>query len=110
MAEILVQENAIHIDDADMATILESLSENGLSAEAVKQSTWLKAARWVLVLVWIGGDLSHMAFDKTLEDLAKKHRQHYKDRDKAPPARIDLVDESDNPIASLEIEEDDPPS
>ena len=51
-----------------------------------------------------------MAFDKTLEDLAKKLRKHYKDRDKAPPARIDLVDESDNPIASLEIEEDDPPS
>jgi len=71
MAEILVQENAIHIDDADMAAILESLSENGLSAEAVKQSTWLKAAWWVLVLVWVGGDLSHMAFDKTLEDLAK---------------------------------------
>lgn len=110
MAEILVQENAIHIDNADMAAILESLSENGLSAEAVKQSTWLKAAWWVLVLVWVGGDLSHMAFDKTLEDLAKKLRQHYKDRDKAPPARIDLVDESDNPIASLEIEEDDPPS
>jgi hypothetical protein len=110
MAEILVQENAVHIDDTDMAAILESLFENGLSAEAVKQSTWPKAAWWVLVLVWVGGDLSHMTFDKTLEDVAKKLRKHYKDRDKAPPARIDLVDESDNPIASLEIEEDDPPS
>ena len=109
MTDILVEENPIHIDDTDMEAIIEGLRESGFSTEVTEQSTLLKTAWWVLVLVWIGGDLSHLAFDTPLELLAKRVRKHYKERGKAPPARIDLVDEADHQIASLTIAEEDPP-
>jgi hypothetical protein len=103
MTDILVEENSVHIDEADMTAILDGLREAGYSGEPAEQSTILKAAWWVIVLHWVGGDLPHLAFDSTLTLLAQRVWKHYKDQGKTPPTRIDLVDVNDNPIASQEI-------
>jgi hypothetical protein len=59
----LVEQNHVHMDDADTAVVLAALEELGVQAEATEQTTVLKAALWVLTLHWIGDDLPHLGFE-----------------------------------------------
>ena len=86
-----------------MAAILIDLGELGYSSEAMEQTTFLKAAWWVLVIHWVGGDLPHFGFDSTLTVLGRRVWKRYQDQGQDGPKRIDVVGADDNTIASHEI-------
>ena len=107
MTDILVEKNPSHIDEVQMTAILNDLRDLGYPSEAMEQSTILKAAWWVLVIHWVGGDLLHFGFDSTLTVLGQRVWKRYREQGKTGPKRIDVVDVDDNTIASHEIEYDD---
>ncbi|HXY43075.1 MAG TPA: hypothetical protein VEH29_02710 [Acidimicrobiales bacterium] len=107
MADVQVEENPVHIDNEDMAAIIDAIGELGKEAEPTGQKTLLKAAWWVLVLHWLEDDTTHFAFDTFLTILGTKVLRHYRKTKKDPPARIDVVDGDHNTLASKELDETD---
>jgi len=104
MAEILVEWNGTHIDDADMDEILRALEKSGVVAEAAEQTTLLKAAWWALALHWVAGDLPHLGFDSLLTVLAQRTWEHYRAKQEDPPTRIDLYGPDDELLATRVID------
>ena len=104
---VLIEENFAHIDESDMAVVLAALMELGVEAEATEQTTLLKAQRWVLVVHWIGDDLPHLGFDSLLTLLGQRVWRHFRELGKSGPTRIDVLDESDDVIASRDVEDGD---
>jgi hypothetical protein len=104
----LVEQNHVHMDDADTAVVLAALEELGVQAEATEQTTVLKAAWWVLTLHWIGDDLPHLGFDSLLTLLGQRVWRHYRDLGKMGPSRIDIYNSEDEIITSHDIEDEAP--
>ena len=106
MTDILVEKNPSHINEAEMAAIINDLLDLGYHSESTEQSNILKAAWWVLVIHWVGEDLPHLGFDSTLTVLGRRIWKRYRGRGQIGPKRIDVVDADDFTIASHEIEFD----
>lgn len=105
MPDTLVERNSIWIDDGDMDAILAALRELDRDPEPTGQEGLLKAAWWVLVLHWLSDDASHFGFDSFLTLLGHKVWKHFRERDRDPPRRIDVLDANGNNVASQEITE-----
>ena len=104
MTDLLVEMNHAHIDEVEMASILNDFRELGLQGDATEQSTLLKATWWVLVLHWVGSDVPHLAFDSILTVVAQRSWWRFRSRGEDGPKRIDVIDASDQVIISIEIE------
>jgi hypothetical protein len=104
----LVEQNRVHMDDADTTMVLAALEELGVEAEVTEQTTDLKAAWWVLTLDWIGDDLPHLGFDSLLTLLGQRVWRHYRNLGKTGPSRIDAYSADDEIIASHDIEDEEP--
>jgi hypothetical protein len=109
-ARVQVEQNRVHMDDADIAAVLVILEELGVEAAATEQITLLKAQWWVLTLHWIGDDLPHLGFDSILTLLGQRVWQHYKAIGKTPPTRIDVHGADDGIISSSGIQSEEPDS
>jgi hypothetical protein len=107
MADVQIEENPVHIDGEDMSAIVAAIGELGKEAEPTEQQMLLKAAWWVLVLHWLEDDTTHFAFDSFLTLLGGKVLRHYRKVKKDAPARIDVVDQEHNTLASHELDESD---
>lgn len=101
-----VEQNRVHMDDADTAAILTALEELGVAAESTEQTTLLKTQWWVLTLHWIGDDLPHLGFDSLLTLLGQRVRRHYRNHGKFGPSRIDVYDGDDEIVATHDIEDE----
>jgi hypothetical protein len=79
MADTLVEQNPVRIDDEDMDAILAAPRELERDPESTEQQAVLKAAWWVLVLHWLSDDAGHFAFDSFLNVLGHRVWKHYRD-------------------------------
>lgn len=105
MADTLVERNPIRFDEEDMDAILAALRDLDRDPQPTDQEALFKAAWWVLVLHWLSDDATHFAFDSFLTVLGHKVWKHFRDREKDPPKRIDVLDAKGNTLASQEVEE-----
>lgn len=104
----VVEQNRVHMDDADTVAIVTALGDLGVNAKATDQTTILKTQWWVLTLHWIGDDLPHLGFDSLLTLLGQRVWRHYRELGREGPSRIDVVGEDDEIIDSHKIEDDEP--
>lgn len=107
-AVALVEQNRVHMNDADTAAILTALEDLGVSAESTEQTILLKAQWWVLTLSWIGDDLPHLGFDSLLTLFGQRVWRHYRDVGKVGPSRIDAYGVDNEIVATHDIEVEEP--
>jgi hypothetical protein len=109
MADVLINRNSRHIDEADMDALIVALGELGYSAE-VDPSTRVHASRpsewWILYLAlgWVGVQTAEVVFQALLAKLAGRVTEHFRSRGKPPPNRINLYGpDGYTVIASVEV-------
>lgn len=111
MADVLINENNLRIDDEDIRAVARAVQDLGYSAE-VDPSQRIAAGQasewWVLYLRWAGDETLHTAFGALLNELARRVARHFRSRGKVPPAQIHLYGPDGRILTSVDVPNDDP--
>jgi hypothetical protein len=88
MAEILVEEDFLHIDGGDMNVILDLLDELNLEAEPTAPRSRGKGRHWELTMYWQPTGAIPESTEAGLPGTVAKIRDHFVTAGKRPPSRV----------------------